>query len=289
MLALRARMGYGRDVAMFTITRKQSFNEDTFLLEFRLPTIAERAMPGQYVDIHMNVDGPTFTLPIATIDREAGTFTVVEQARDLATERLMMLAQGEEVFQIRGPLGAPCRIDSDGKVVLIAENLGAASLLWRARAFKEHGAHVIVVLGFDSKDRVFWKDEFAAVADELYVATEDGSFGVSGRVTGVLQALCETHKDIDRIGVVANLKHMKRAAKIASDFGIDCTVSFDAIRFPAGAPTIFDHADDAQETFAFARAPELDAESVDFEKLLSRERALSSNTESQPGSSRAIG
>ena len=263
---------------MFTITRKQSFNEDTFLFEFRLAAIAERAMPGQYVDIHMNVDGPTFTLPIAAVDREAGTFVVVEEARDLPTERFMLLAQGEDVFQIRGPLGAPCRIDSDGKVVLVAEDLGVASLLWRARAFKEHGAHVIVVLGFASKDRVFWNDEFAAVADELYIATEDGSFGVSGRVTGVLQALCETHKDIDRICVVARLKHMKRVAKIASDFGIDATVSFDAIRFPLGAPTIFDHADNSQEAFAFARAPELDAEQVDFEKLLARERALSKSS-----------
>jgi ferredoxin--NADP+ reductase len=243
---------------MFAITRKQSFNEDTFLLEFRLPAIAERAMPGQYVDIHMNVDGPTFTLPVAAVDREAGTFAVVEQARDLPTERLMLLGAGEEVFQIRGPLGAPCRIDTDGKVALIAEELGAASLLWRARAFKEHGAHVIVVLGFASASRVFWADDFAAVADELYVATEDGSFGVSGRVTGVLQALCETHKDLERIVLVTRLKQMKRGAKI----------------FPIGAPTIFDHADDSQEAFAFARAPELDADAIDFEKLLARERAL---------------
>lgn len=260
---------------MFAVTRKQSFNEDTFLLEFRLPAIAERAMPGQYVDIHMNVDGPTFTLPIAAVDREAGTFAVIEQGRDLPTERLMMFTEGEEVFQIRGPLGASCRIDADGKVVLVGEDLGVASLLWRARAFKEHGAHVIVVLGFSSKDRVFWKDEFAAVANELYVVTEDGSFGVSGRVTGVLQALCETHKDIERICMIASVKHMKRGAKIASDFGIDATVSFDAVRFPLGAPTIFEHNDNAQETFAFARAAELDTESVDFEKLLARERALS--------------
>jgi ferredoxin--NADP+ reductase len=132
-----------------------------------------------------------------------------------------------------------------------------------------------VVLGFASKDDVFWHDEFAAVADELYIVTEDGSFGVSGRVTGVLQALCETHKDIERIVMIARLKHMKRGAKIASDFGIDATVGFDAIRFPIGAPTIFDHADNSQEAFAFARAPDLDAEAVDFEKLLARERALS--------------
>ena len=158
---------------MFAITRKQSFNEDTFLLEFRLTQIAERAMPGQYADIHMNVDGPTFTLPIVSVDREAGTFAVVEQARDLASERLMLLGEGEEVFQIRGPLGSSARIDADGKVVLVGEDLGIASLLWRAQAFKERGAHVIAVLGFASRDRIFWKDEFAAVANELYVATED--------------------------------------------------------------------------------------------------------------------
>jgi NAD(P)H-flavin reductase len=134
---------------------------------------------------------------------------------------------------------------------------------------------VIVVLGFTSKDRLFWSDEFASVADELYIATEDASFGVSGRVTGVLQALCESHKDIERIIMIGRLKHMKRLAKIASDFGIDASVGFDAIRFPVGAPTIFDHSDNSQEAFAFARAPELDAESVDFEKLLARERALS--------------
>lgn len=275
-LPFRVAWGTFADV-MFTITRKQSFNEDTFLLEFRMPAIAERAMPGQYVDIHMNVDGPTFTLPIVAVDRSAGTFAVVEQGRDVPTERLMLLGQGDDVFQIRGPLGAPSRIDADGKVVLVAEDLGVASLLWRAGAFKEHGAHVIVVLGFASKGRVFWKDEFAAVADELYVATEDGSFGVSGRVTGVLQALCETHKDIERICLIANLKHMRRGAKIAGNFGIDATVSFDAIRFPIGAPTIFDPVD-SPEAFAFARAPELDADAVDFEKLLSRERALNKET-----------
>jgi NAD(P)H-flavin reductase len=265
---------------MFSITRKQSFNEDTFLLEFHLPALAERAMPGQYVDLHLNVDGPTLTLPIVAADRGAGTFAVVEQGRDLPTERLMILDVGEEVFQIRGPLGSPCRIDSDGKVVLVAEDMGVASLLWRARVFKEHGAYVIVVLGFPSKDRVFFQEEFAGVADELYVTTLDGSFGVSGRVTGVLQALCETHKDIERIVMIGRLKHMKRAAKIASDCGIDASVSFDALRYPVGSPGIFDAVDRAQDAFEFARAPEIDADRVDFDKLLAREKALGGSEDS---------
>lgn len=257
---------------MFTITRKQSFNEDTFLIEFTLPAVAQQARPGQYVDIHVNVDGPTVTLPIVGADPEAGTFTVVEQGRDLPSERLMVLNVGDEVFQIRGPLGSPCAFDCDGKVVLVGEDLGVASLLWRARAHKDRGAHVIVILGYPSRERVFWHDEFAAVADELYINTADGSFGVSGRITGVLQAVCETHKDVEQLVMIAKLKHMKRGAKIAADNRIAARVSFDAIRYPVGSPGVFDASE--QKAFAFARAPELDADRVDFDKLLARERAL---------------
>ncbi len=257
---------------MFMITRKQSFNEDTFLLEFKLAAIAEKARPGQYVDIHVNPDGPVVTLPVAAADAGAGTFAVVEQGRDLPSERLMVLSENDQVFQIRGPLGSASRQDAEGKVVLVGEDLGVASLLWRAREFRNAGAYVIIILGFASRDRVFWQNEFAAVANELYVVTTDGSFGISGRVTSVLQGVCETHRDIERLVMIGTLKHMKRAARIASDNGIDARVSFDAVRFPAGSPGVFEPAE--QQGFDFARAPEIDSDRVDFDKLIARERAL---------------
>lgn len=257
---------------MFKISRKQSFDEDTFLLEFNEPKIASPARPGQYVDIQINPDGTRLTLPIVAADPATGAFSVVERGRDLPTERLMVLSENDEVFQIRGPLGSPCRFDADGKVVLVAEDLGVASLLWRASEYRAAGAYVIVIVGFTSRERVFWHDEFASVANELYIVTDDGSFGISGRVTGVLQGVCETHRDIERLVMIGTLKHMKRGAKIASDNRIQAFVSFDAVRFPAGSPGVFDAAE--QEAFDFARAPELDADRVDFDKLLARERAL---------------
>jgi NAD(P)H-flavin reductase len=259
---------------MFTITRKQSFNNDTFLLEFELRAVAERARPGQYVDIHLNPDARPITVPVTGVDADAGTFTIVDQGRDLPTEQLMVLGTGEEVFQIRGPLGAACEFDVDGKVVLMGEDLGVASLLWRAQEHRAAGAYVIVILGFASKDRVFWEGEFGEVASELYITTIDGSFGITGRATGALQAVCETHKDVERIIMITRLKTMKRGAKIAADFGIDARVNFDAVRYPVGSPGVFDQSDDAQEAFRFARAAELNAEDVDFEKLIAREKAL---------------
>jgi ferredoxin--NADP+ reductase len=263
---------------MFKITRKQSFTDDTFLLEFDLAAVAEKARPGQYVDIHLNPDARPITVPVTGVDTDADTFTIVEQGRDLPTEQLMVLAEGEEVFQIRGPLGGACEFDADGKVVLVGEDLGVASLLWRAQEFRAAGAYVIVILGFASRDRVFWQNEFGEVANELYIATVDGSFGMTGRATGALQAVCETHKDVERIVMIGRLKTMKRGTKIAADFGIDARISFDAIRHPAGSPGVFDQVDQAKDVFMFARAAELNAEDVDFDKLIARERAIADDS-----------
>jgi len=274
---------------MFKITRKQSFNNDTFLLEFELAAVAERARPGQYVDIHLNPDARPITVPVTGVDKSAGTFSIMEQGRDLPTEQLMVLSTDEEVFQIRGPLGGACEFDVDGKVVLMGEDLGVASLLWRAQEYRAKGAYVIVILGFASRDRVFLQDEFGEVANELYVSTLDGSFGLTGRVTGALQAVCETYKDVERVVMIARLKSMKRGAKIAVDFGIDARLSFDAVRHPAGSPGVFDNDERAKDVFMFARAAELNADDVDFDKLIAREKALAneSSTEEDDGAHNA--
>jgi len=272
---------------MFKITRKQSFNEDTFLLEFELASIADKVRPGQYVDIHLNPDARPVTVPVTGRDQPAGTFTIVEQGRDLPTEQLMVLTPGEEVFQIRGPLGGACEFDADGKVVLLGEDLGVASLLWRAREYRAKGAYVIVILGFASRDRVFWQNEFGEVASELYIATLDGSFGITGRTTGALQAVCETHKDIERIVMIARLKTMKRGARIANDFGIDARISFDAVRHPVGSPGVFDTDESAKDVFMFARAAELNADDVDLDKLIAREKAISDESSEEDKESNA--
>jgi ferredoxin--NADP+ reductase len=264
---------------MFKVVRKQSFTEDLFMLEIEIPPIAEKAQPGHHVDIHLNPDSPVLTLPVVGVDGETGTITVVERARDLPSEQLMMLQEGDEVFQLRGPLGSACSIDDVSKVALVGEELGVASLLPRARAYKAIGAYTICAIGFPTHDDVFWQDEFSQVCDELYVTTRDGSFGVSGSITGPLRAICETHKDLERVIAIASLKSMRRAAKIAADRGVTARMCFDTIRSPLGVPGVFDAAGESQEVFEFARAPELDAADIDFDKLIARERAIRKDAE----------
>jgi ferredoxin--NADP+ reductase len=257
---------------MFKVVRKHTFSDELFLLEIEVTPIAEKAAPGQHVDIRLNPDAPAVTLPIADADPGKGTITVVDRALDLPSEQLMLLAEGDEIFQVRGPLGTAVAKDSPSKVALVGEGMGVASLLWRARTYHDDGAYTICILGFSTRDDIFWEKEFAAICDELYIATEDDTYGISGRVTGPVRAVCETHKDVERLVMIGNLKTMKRSAKIAADNGITARVSFDAMRAPVGAAGIFDG--DPQEAFSFARAPELDANDVDFDKLIARQRAL---------------
>lgn len=264
---------------MFKITSKQTFNDNLYVLEFDMPAIAQRGEPGHYVDIRLNPDTPPITLPIANRDRERGTFTVVNRAVDLPSEQLMLLSEGDEVFQIRGPLGGSCSFSGEGKVVLVAEGLGVASLLARAREYRSAGHYTICVIGFDTREHLFWETEFFAVCDELYVTTIDGTYGVSGKVTGPLKAICETQKDVELVVMISDLKNMKRGAKIAANAGIPVLVNFDAIRTPAGAASVFDVPDSSQTAFEFVRAPELKAEDVDFDKLIARQREIAHTTD----------
>ena len=132
---------------MFKVVRKQSFTENLYLLEIEVAAIAENAQPGQHVDIHLNPDAPTITLPIARADRDRDTITIVELARDLPSEQLMMLQEGDEIFQIRGPLGGAMSTHDVGKIVLAGEDLGVASMLWRAHTYRDAGAYTICIIG----------------------------------------------------------------------------------------------------------------------------------------------
>jgi ferredoxin--NADP+ reductase len=264
------------------VVRKHNFTDDSFLIEVEMPSIAQEAQPGHYVEVRVEAGETPLTLPLAGYDREKGTITVVHKALDPPSERLMILGEGDEVFHISGPLGAACKIDELGKVVLVAEDLGVASLYCRARTYKEKGSYTICVLGFETRAEIYWEAEFSALSDELYVCTQDGSYGVSGRITGPVRAVCDTHKDIERIIMIGQLAKMKSVAQVASSYDIPAFMSFDAIRQPVGSPDIFSAGVNPQETFAFAKAPEIDANEIDFDKLLAKQRALLRESEKSP-------
>ena len=266
---------------MFKIVRKETIGDGIHAMEFEVPVVAAEVHPGHHIDIHVNPDGGALTLPVAGYDRGRGTVTVVFKAQDLHSVQLAMLSAEDEVFSIRGPLGGTCSFGDFRKVVMVAEDLGTASLLLRAQEYKKRGAYTIGIIGFETKADIFWEEEFAAICDELYVCTRDGSYGVRGRITNPLRAVCETHKDVERMVMIGQLLKMKKVAKIAADYDIPSVMSFDAMQQPVGNLNIFDVDDSSQEVFEFARAPEIDSNDIDFDKLVAKQHALAKEAENE--------
>ena len=117
-------------------------------------------------------------------------------------------------------MGIPSQIGHAKKVVCVGGGLGVAPIFPQARAFKESGAYVIGVLGFRTKDLIFWEDKFRACCDELILCTDDGSAGIKGRVTEGIKRAIEKHADIDEcvaIGPPIMMKAVRRGDAAAQD------------------------------------------------------------------------
>ncbi len=258
---------------MFQIIRVIKYTDKIFLNEIRTAPIAKAALPGQFVMVTVHSDQPPLPLPIADYNGKKGTITIVVEAGDRQRERMMALEKGDSLFDCRGPFGKPSQIDSIQKVVCIGKGTGIAAMFPLLREYKAMDCYTISIIGFQSKNQLFWLDRIAKQSDELYVTTEDGSFGIKGRVTTALRAVIETAKDIDRVVTVAPLKAMKACADITRPLDIPTFINFNAV-IPeemwregrirvSGGP---------QKSFFFMESTEYNGYLLDFETLIAQEK-----------------
>ena len=82
-----------------------------------------------------------------------------------------------------GPLGKPTDVEGKKRVCVVGGGVGCAIAYPSAKAFKEAGVEVDVIIGFRNKDIVILEDEFKAACDHLYLMTDDGSYGEHGFVS----------------------------------------------------------------------------------------------------------
>ena len=176
---------------MFKIVKREQFSPVTYLWKLEAPDIAKAAQPGHFVIVRHGDGGERVPLTIADFDRQAGTITLVIQAVGKTTTSLMGLKEGEYLDDLAGPLGHARKFDQVKKVVCVGGGLGVAPTYPQLRQYKQNGAHTISIVGFRSKDLMFWIDRFQAESDEMIIATDDGSFGVKGLVTGPLQEVLD--------------------------------------------------------------------------------------------------
>ncbi|MHC4248318.1 MAG: sulfide/dihydroorotate dehydrogenase-like FAD/NAD-binding protein, partial [Planctomycetota bacterium] len=169
--------------------------------EFRVycPQVALFCRPGQFVVVRGDERAERIPLTIADFDPGEGSITLVMQVVGVGTTRLDALGEGDRVLDIVGPLGHASEIENFGSVVMIGGGLGIAPVYPIQRAMKEAGNRVTSIIGARTKDLLFWEEKMRATSDDLLIATDDGSHGEKGFVTGLLKQLLDPGEKIDRV------------------------------------------------------------------------------------------
>jgi NAD(P)H-flavin reductase len=254
------------------IVAREDFSDVTYSLEFHHPMMARAARPGQFVIVIAHELGERIPLTIADFDRDKGTVTLVIQAVGKTTFEMQRNCHvGDCLYAVTGPMGMPSHIGGARKVVCVGGGLGIAPVFPQARAFKESGATVIGVIGFRSKDLMFWIDRFEGCCDELVICTNDGSAGIKGLVTDGLAAALERHADVDEVVAIGPPVMMKACAETTRGRGIRTVVSLNPVMVD-GTGMCGGCRVRVGERMAFAcvDGPDFDGHAVDFDDLMNR-------------------
>ena len=256
---------------MYKIVRKKDLNSAVCLLEIEAAFVAKKAKAGQFIIFRIDEMGERIPLTIAGYDREKGTVTIIFQKVGFSTIALGNMNEGDYIQDFVGPLGKPSEVEGHKKVCVVGGGVGCAIALPTAQAFKEAGAEVDVIIGFRSKDIVILEDEFRAASDNMYLMTDDGSYGEHGFVTVKLQQLLEAGNQYDCVLAIGPIPMMKFVSKTTEPFGVHTMVSLNPIMVDGTGMCGGCRVTVGGETkFACVDGPEFDGHKVDFAELMSR-------------------
>ena len=139
---------------------------------------------GQFVNI--TIDGQYLRRPISVCDAEDGKLTLIYKVVGVGTEKMANMIPGTKLDLLTG-LGNGYDVSKAGnKPLLIGGGAGVPPMYKLCKELIGEGKNVSVILGFGSKDEVFYEDEFKALGAETYVTTVDGSYGIKGFVTDAM-------------------------------------------------------------------------------------------------------
>ena len=140
--------------------------------------------PGQFVNIKL--EGQFLRRPISVCDCEDGLITLIYKVVGRGTEQMSKMLPGEKLDLLTG-LGNGYDTSLTGDhPLLLGGGVGVPPLYMLAKQLRAEGKTVSVVLGFNTKDEIFYENEFKALGCDVTVTTADGSYGVGGFVTNAM-------------------------------------------------------------------------------------------------------
>lgn len=258
---------------MYRVLAREDLTPEIHLFRVEAPGVARKAQAGQFVIVRSDEKGERIPLTIADWDEKEGSVTVVFMEVGATTRKLSCVNAGEAILDFVGPLGRPTEIEKFGTVACVAGGFAIATIVPIARAMREAGNRVVSIMGFRTRDLVFWEDRLGSVSDELIVSTDDGSYKRKGLVTEPLKELLQNTR-IDRVIAIGPTVMMKFCSLTTKPFHVKTIVSLNPIMVDGTGMCGCCRVSVGEETkFACVDGPDFDGHEVDWDLLMSRQRA----------------
>jgi len=259
---------------MNEIVEKRDLGPDVAFFRVKAPKIARKRKPGQFVIIRLCEGGERIPISVAGADPERGTIDLIVQAVGKTTSQMLLMGVGDVISDVVGPLGSPTHIERFGTVVCVGGGIGIAAAYPIAKALKEAGNVLLSIIGARTRKLLILEGEMGEISDELFISTDDGSYGRKGFVTDILKELIDSGRRIDYVLAVGPIPMMRAVSDLTKPYGIKTVVSLNPIMVDGtgmcGGCRV---SVGGQTKFACVDGPEFDGHLVDFDVLAKRNRA----------------
>ena len=254
---------------MNKIVENKKLSENVVKMVFEAPVISQKRKDGQFIVLKIDEKGERIPLTIVDSDAQKGTLTIIYQIVGKTTAKLSQMKAGDSLQDVQGPLGNPTEIENFGRVVCVGGGVGVGVVYPLIVALKKAGNEVISIIGSRTKDLLILEKEIGENSDRLIVTTDDGSYGVHGFVSAVLQEMIDKGEKIDHVFAIGPVPMMRVICDVTKPHGIKTVVSLNSIMVDAtgmcGACRV---SVGGKTKFTCVDGPEFDGHEVDF-KLLS--------------------
>ncbi len=234
------------------------------------PLVAKHCLAGQFIILRVDEEGERIPFTICDYDRENGTVTILVQEVGYSTMKLALVPEGGEIADFVGPLGKPTDLSEYPRIALVGGGIGSAVIYPQAKQLRAAGKPADVIVGARTKELIMYEDEFRTEANELFLATDDGSYGVKGFVTDVLKGGLDQNK-YDCVMAVGPMSMMRAVCALTAKYGVKTVVSMNPLmvdgtgmcgccRVTVGGKT----------RYACVDGPEFDGHEVDWTEAMNR-------------------
>ena len=266
---------------MYQILKAEKLADKIYLMEVEAPRVARSCEPGEFVIVRIDEEGERIPLTICDYDRGQGTVTIVFQTVGASTERMALLKEGDTFRDFVGPLGNPSDFVKEDpeelkkkRILYVAGGVGTAPVYPQVKWLKEHGVKVDVIVGSKTKDLLILTKEMEEQAENLYITTDDGSYGRKGMVTEVITELVEKEgRRYDTCVAIGPMIMMKFVCLLTKKLNLPTVVSLNPIMVygtgmcGACRVTVGD-----KVKFACVDGPEFDGHQVNFDEAMKRQQ-----------------